>query len=164
MVNIYVILSIGFGGILFGILLATVWIVFRNFKRRMLPDRSSQAPGVFQESYWEEKREHPRVGITWTVSMEIPQGVIQAKTKDLSLGGAFIVCPEPLALKERFPLTIDIPGQGPLPLNAEVVWSNSNVPEDKIVVRGMGVRFVGRTDKEIESLDTAISAFLEERE
>ena len=42
-------------------------------------------------------------------------------------------------------------------LNSEVVWSNANVPDDKIVNRGMGIRFIHNTDEVRESLKTALS-------
>ena len=47
-----------------------------------------------------------------------------------------------MALNEKFRMTIDAPNQKPFPLQAEVVWSNANVPDDKVVHRGMGIRFV----------------------
>ena len=162
MVNIYVVFSVGLGGMLFGLLLASVWVIIRNLKKQMLPGQGDQAASPLRESYWEEKRRHTRVGIIWPVSMETSQGVKGAKTKDISLGGAFIVCQNPLPLKEQFPMTIDVPDQGSLTLAAEVVWSNSNVPDDKIVTRGMGLRFIQNTDKDLESLKTAISNFLED--
>ena len=159
--NIYIILSVGLGGILFGLLLASVWIIFRNLKKRMLLDQGNRSTAIFPESYWEEKRQHTRAGIVWPVSMETSQGIIRAKTKDLSLGGAFIVCQEPLPLKEQFPITIDIPDNAPLTFTAEVIWSNGSVPDDEIVVRGMGIRFFQNTNEVLESLNTAISTYLE---
>ena len=68
------------------------------------------------------------------------------------------VCRNPLALNERFKITIDIPDQDALPLNAEVVWSNANIPGDKIVNRGMGIRFIENEEKERRRLQEAITA------
>lgn len=158
--NIYIIVSVGFGLILFGFLLASVWIIFRNLKKKIFADQGNQSTAIYPKSYWEEKRQYARAGIVWPVSIETSQGIIRAKTKDLSLGGAFIVCQKPLPLKEQFRITIDVPDKEPLTFTSEVVWSNINVPDDKIVIRGMGIRFIQNTDKVLESLNTSISAYL----
>ena len=47
-------------------------------------------------------------------------------------------------------IRIELPGGEPLALAAEVVWSNASVPPERVVHRGMGIRFiqldpVGRT-------------------
>jgi hypothetical protein len=47
-------------------------------------------------------------------------------------------------------------------LNAEVVWSNANVPEDKIVNRGMGIRFINNSDDDRKCLNDLITSFMEE--
>jgi len=158
--NTYIILSVGFGVIFFGILLAAVLIIFRNIKKRIFADQGNQSIAIYPESYWEEKRQYARAGIVWPVSIKTSQGIISAKTKDLSLGGAFIVCQKPLPLKEQFPVTIEVPDKGPLTCTSEVIWSNSNVPDDKIVIRGMGIRFIQNTDEVLEALNTSISTYL----
>ena len=94
--------------------------------------------------------------------MEQPGRHEQVQLKDISLGGAFVVCADPIALKDRFKITITIPDQEPLPLNAEVVWSNANTPLDKVVYRGMGIRFIENEEKERRRLQTAISAASEQ--
>ncbi|MBL7174853.1 MAG: PilZ domain-containing protein [Desulfobacteraceae bacterium] len=158
--NTYIILSVGLGVISFGLLLAAVWIIFHNLKKRIFGDQGNQSIAIYPESYWEEKRQYARAGIVWPVSIKTSQGIISAKTKDLSLGGAFIVCQKPLPLKEQFPVTIEVPDKGPLTFTSEVVWSNNHVPDDKIVIRGMGIRFIQNTDEVLESLNTSISAYL----
>ena len=162
--TIYVGLSVGFGFILFGLLLANVWIIFRNIRKRMLPENESQGVINLNDYLCEEKRKDRRVGITWPVLMETVQGMMKAKTKDLSPGGAFIVCQEPLSLGEKFRLTIEVPDKDPVNLTSEVVWSNSNVPEDRIVTRGMGIRFIQNRDEDRKYLNSAISKYLEDNE
>ena len=159
--GLYQFMAIGMGVILFGILLAGILIIVRNIKRRMLPGQDKEAPAHLTDSYWEEKRQSVRTGIVWPVSFESPNGPIQGKTKDISLSGAFIVCPIPKPLKEMFSLTLNIPGQKPLSLNTEVVWSNANVPEERIVTRGMGVRFLSIAEHDRKVLNEAIASFVE---
>ena len=82
--------------------------------------------------------------------------------KDISLGGAFVVCAEPLALNDKFKISIRIPNRELLILNAEVVWSNSNVPADRVVNRGMGIRFIENTEEDRQRLNEALAVSLED--
>jgi hypothetical protein len=43
-----------------------------------------------------------------------------------------------------------------------VVWSNTNVPEDKVIYRGMGIKFVQNTDEDRQRLEYAITRQLQE--
>jgi Tfp pilus assembly protein PilZ len=82
--------------------------------------------------------------------------------KDISLGGAFVICREPIALNEKFRLYLEVPDEETFALNAEVVWSNMNVPEEKVIHRGMGIRFVQNTNTARKRLEKAISRHLRE--
>jgi Tfp pilus assembly protein PilZ len=94
--------------------------------------------------------------------LEPPYEHIQVQFKDISLGGAFVVCRKPLPLKEKIRFCIKVPEREELLLNAEVIWSNTNVPQDKVINRGMGVKFVQNTNKARQHLEKAISDHLKE--
>lgn len=158
----HVIVGVVLIAILFSIVLAIYKVVVRNLRKQMVMAYRNQALKTLSESYWEEKRQDPRIGIVWPVSLETSQGEVKAKIKDLSLSGAFIACRDPLPLKEQFNLTINLPDQNPLTLVSEVVWSNSNVPDDKIVVRGMGIRFTQNKAEDRKALTNAIVSYLGE--
>jgi Tfp pilus assembly protein PilZ len=153
--------SVGIGGAIFvGFVL--FWFVRVYFKRRT---GAEPAPGVtpppaLRASPWEEKRSRPRVAISWHAALVSPRGGSPAQLKDISLGGAFVVCPNPLPLSERLHLTIDLPGRGPLELTAEVVWSNINVPADRVINRGMGIRFIDNSEEKRKILSEAVAAVL----
>jgi uncharacterized protein (TIGR02266 family) len=98
----------------------------------------------------EEKREHSRANINWPVSMETAGGTTGAEVKNISIGGAFICCKNPLPLGEVFRLTMTGPDNELVAATAAVVWSNANVPEDKVINRGMGVRFIKMSDRHIQ--------------
>jgi c-di-GMP-binding flagellar brake protein YcgR len=164
MSGLYQFMAIGIGVVLFGFLLAGILVVVRNLKRRMLPGQDKQIPALLMESYWEEKRQHVRIGIVWPVSFDSSNGPVQGKIKDISLSGAFIVSENPLPLKSEFSLSLNMPGQEPLNLNSEVVWSNANVPEDRIITRGMGVRFLGISEQDRKVLSEAIASYMETHE
>jgi hypothetical protein len=138
-------LTAGLGGIVLMATLLVIWFVTTKVRRKFLPDRENAAPVIFAQSSWEEKRTHPRFEFRWPASIETPEGGVPVETKDVSMGGAFILCEKPWPLNEEFRVTLQIPNQDPLTLTAEVVWSNCNVPADKVVNRGMGIRFVRNT-------------------
>ncbi len=150
--------------ILITFLLATYKVIIRNIKKKIVPSNGIQAKRTSFVSDWEEKRQDPRIDILWPVLIETSCGEIEAKIKDLSFGGAFIACREPLPLKEKFNLVINMPDQKPLTLVSEVVWSNSNVPDDKIVTRGMGISFTENTLENRKSYNNAIVSYLGEHQ
>lgn len=148
--------------ILFIIVLGVYKVIIRSIKKQVVPANGIQVLKTSSESDLEDNRQDPRLSIVWPVLMETSRGVIKAKIKDLSLGGAFIACQDPLPLQTRFNLTIHMPDQKPLTLVCEVIWSNSNVPDDKIVTRGMGIKFVQNAEEDRKSYNNAIIAHLEE--
>jgi uncharacterized protein (TIGR02266 family) len=162
--NIYLGMSIGFGFILFCILMAMLWVVFRNLRNKMLPGNKKENIITPSESFNGENRQLQRMEINWPVTLEALEGVMRARTKDISLGGAFVICDNPLPLGMQFRLTIGLPGGQNLTLTSEVIWSNANVPEERIVFRGMGVRFIKNSPEERGILDSALSAYQEEKE
>jgi Tfp pilus assembly protein PilZ len=131
-------------------------------KKRLASDQSAQGYTASTKIAWEEKRRHPRIAISWQASMETSDQTDNVQIKDISLGGAFVVCSEPLALNAKFKIRIRIPNQEPLRLNAEVVWSNKNMSADRVVNRGMGIRFIENTEKDRHRLKDALAAFLED--
>lgn len=148
-------LSIGTGGAVFiGFIL--FWFLRVYFKKRRGAEHAT-AP-LLQRTPWEEKRSQPRLAVSWHAAFGTPRGVAPAQIKDISPGGAFVVCAEPLPLSERFYIQIDLPGQAPLELKAEVVWSNVNVPADRIINRGMGIRFIDNEEEKRKTLSGAIAA------
>jgi uncharacterized protein (TIGR02266 family) len=112
--------------------------------------KSSQRTGA-------ERRQHPRIDINWPVSIETPEGTIDAEVKNISLGGAFIRCKKPLPIGQFFSLTMTAPNNEPVIATAEVVWSNANVPDEKVINRGMGVRFIKMSERHLQIVRQLIS-------
>jgi uncharacterized protein (TIGR02266 family) len=125
-----------------------VWLVYYFWKMR--DDTNLDHTSVrMAPSAGKEGREHPRADVNWSVSLETPDGAVTAQVKNISVGGAFICCPKPLPVGEMFHLTMTGPDNEPVKATAKVVWSNINVPDDKVVNRGMGVRFINMSDLHI---------------
>ncbi|MBS3906294.1 MAG: PilZ domain-containing protein [Syntrophaceae bacterium] len=97
-----------------------------------------------------EMRVHPRANVNWPVSIETPDGTIKAEVKDISLGGAFICCEKLLPVGEAFQAIMIGPDNESFAATAKVVWSNANVPDEKVINRGMGVRFIKISDRHIQ--------------
>ncbi len=156
----FLINSIGIGGIFFlGVFV--FWFIFVYLKKRLSPDKSHQGISTAFNFTAENKREHPRVEISWDAKLENSDKSQEVILKDISLGGAFVICQEPLAIQEKLKISINLPNSEALPLNAEVVWSNANMPPDKVVNRGMGIRFINNAPREHQQLQIAIHAALE---
>jgi hypothetical protein len=152
--------SIGIGGALF-VGLIIFWFVSMYLKKRLASDQAVHGYMPSTRTSWEEKRRHPRLAISWQAFIEMDGETDNVQLKDISLGGAFVVCAQPLALNDRFKINIRMPNRELLVLNAEVVWSNRNMPADRVVNRGMGIRFIENTETERQRLNQALSTFLE---
>ncbi len=156
--SVHIILSVGLGGAICMIILVSIWFVNNYLKKRFAPSQGGRAPVRLHETFQKDKRQHPRVDITLPVRIETSQGTIEGETINISLGGAFICCQRPLPLRENFRLAVDAPNNDSLTVNAEVVWSNINVPDEKILNRGMGIRFIEITKADREFLNHVLSA------
>jgi Tfp pilus assembly protein PilZ len=156
----FIVNSIGIGGVFF-VGMIVFWFVFVYLKKRVTSDQSNSGYAAAAKISWEEKRQYPRVEISWQASLENSNPPQEIRLRDISLGGAFVICQEPLALQDQFKITINLPDREPLQLNAEVVWSNASMPLEKVVYRGMGVRFIKNEEEKRQQLQDAISAALE---
>jgi hypothetical protein len=158
--NTFLSVSIAVGGAVFvGFVL--FWFIGVYLKKRVGPGISAKATTASAlRINGEEKRVQPHLSVSWNASFASPHGPGRAQLKDISLGGAFVVYPAPLPLSDRFQIVIELPDRTPLALNAEVVWSNANVPSDMIVNRGMGIRFIDNDASKRRLLTDAISALV----
>ena len=141
MANSIIVNSMGIGGGIFAGLVI-FWFISVYLKKRVASDPSNHAAANAPRINYSEKRRHPRADVAWAATLKTTNGDFEAALRDISLGGAFVVCQNPLPLSQKFQIDIDLAGRDTLLLNAEVVWSNINVPNDKVVNRGMGIRFI----------------------
>ena len=154
-----IVTSIGIGAAIFAGLI-TFWFFHTFIKRKLAAEQSAPLPNSSQKFNGEELRRHPRMEVSWPAAMEIRHGSIKVRLKDISLGGAFVICKESIPLNEPFRLYLEVPDEDTFALNAEVVWSNMNVPKEKVIHRGMGIKFVQNTDAARRRLEKAISSHL----
>ena len=155
--------SIGIGAAFFAGLVI-FWFVFVYLKRRVTSDPLNQSVSTAVQISREEKRRHPRIGIEWPAAIQGLRQNTAVQLKDISLGGAFVVCREPPELPDQFKISITLPDEGDVALNAVMIWSNFNMPEEKVVNRGMGIRFINNQSEERQRLQDAISAAFKEND
>ncbi len=101
-----------------------------------------------------ERRTYPRAEIRWPVTIESARGTIEAKLRNLGIGGAYIHCEEAPDPGERITLTIRPPESSALKVIAEVMWAG------KVLALGMGVRFVEMSDEDRQFISDAVSRLL----
>ena len=79
----------------------------------------------------------------WPATIETSSGqTAEGRIASVTHGSAFIESPVNLAIGEKFQLTIHLPERTPIQLRAEVTWSNLHLPPEKVVNRGLGIRFI----------------------
>jgi len=104
----------------------------------------------------EDRRSYPRAEIRWPVTIESARGTIEAKLRNLGIGGAYIHCDETPEPGERISLTIRPPESSELEVIAEVIWTG------KVLALGMGVRFVEVSDENRQFISDSVSKLLKD--
>ena len=87
-----------------------------------------------------ENRRHARAVIKWPVVTMTPNGLVDGRTENLSLGGAFIRFPEDSNLNHTLSMVITAKGRL-ISLTAELIWVDTHNQGEKSNSSGIGVRF-----------------------
>jgi len=98
-----------------------------------------------------------RIKLECPALIEKSQGVMKVGIKEIGFNGAFVSSPRPYPIGATFQIKIFAAKEKPLLLRAEVIWNNMNVPADRIVTRGMKVRFLGLSQNERQILQQLVS-------
>lgn len=101
----------------------------------------------------EHIRQHRRVNVSWPVTINSDEGIIERITYNISPNGAFIRGLSSLELHEFVEMTVGSPDRS-ITVKARVVWSSSQVPPEKDMPRGMGVEFVKISDEDREFISS----------
>jgi hypothetical protein len=105
-----------------------------------------------------QKREHPRVPVSWPVTMVTPEGDIDGVIENISAGGAYIRCGTPLLQEDLFILSIRSQDREHSWIGAEVVWIDIPLSADSDAIPiGMGVRFTNVTAEDLQFLSNVVS-------
>jgi len=102
-----------------------------------------------------ETRLHPRISADWHAAIKTLEGSLEVKTKDISLGGACILCPVGYEFEERFSIFLKPPGAKSFRVIAETMWSDKSNPENKMMFK-MGVRFLAISPEDQQFLEAFV--------
>ena len=111
-------------------------------KSRALGEQTGLSLIGFQIEPETESQDPERRKLICPALVEESRGVLKASLQELTLTGAFLTCPNPRPIGQAFQLRILIDHEESLKFAAEVLWNNKNVSADKIIHRGMRVRFL----------------------
>ena len=113
-----------------------------------------------------ERRRDPRAMAHWPVVLVAADGDLTGRTRDISAGGAFICCRQPLRSNERFSMALyNTPQLGRhLRVRAKVVRSDIYCNDDELMSHGMGVEFTSISEENRKLLSTLVSDYLEPTE
>ncbi len=90
-----------------------------------------------------EKRKYTRAQVGYPVLLKSSQGLMIGQIKDISAGGAFICCQEPLQSDEVLRITVRFsPLSPPLKAKAAVLRSTTFCLDDETLCYGMSVQFI----------------------
>ena len=107
------------------------------------------------------KRQHARAKLTYPIFVKAHRRLLSAETEDISAGGLFIRCREPLKPEEVLDLLIGVPVQDkPIRATAEVVRSQKVSPDNELEPLGMAVKFRIISDRDREIISTLVSDHL----
>ena len=104
-----------------------------------------------------EKRQHPRVEISWSATIITPDGLLSCRTENLSADGTLIRCSELPDTLDRFRLVLKPSERQLILATAERVWSKT-VDTDRKTAYTMGVRFIFIPDHDYQQINAAISS------
>lgn len=105
-----------------------------------------------------QQREHPRVEVSWPVTMVTPEGDMDGTIENISAGGAYIRCGTLLSKKDLFILAILAQDREHSWIGAEVIWIDIPLTSDsESTPIGMGVRFTDISAEDLQFLDDVVS-------
>ena len=150
---------------LISIILALLFFIFlrvvSRYKKQALGDTDSNSMQNLQFELQAQTAQAERVQLKRPAFIEKPAGLMKVGIKELTTSGAFITCPQPLAVGESFAIKILLNPRRAHRFQAEVIWNNQNVINEEIVIRGMKVRFLKLSEQEREMIQETIALRLE---
>ena len=103
-----------------------------------------------------DKRQHPRVEISWPATIVTDDGLVSCRTENLSPDGTLIRCSESLGLLDSFRLVFKPAERQLILATAEKVWSkrsdNNGNPSHAV-----GVRFTFIPDHDYQLIKGTVS-------
>ena len=134
----------------------------KRAKNRALGEQTNLALIDLQMDAETESQAPERRKIICPALVEEPRGILKASLQELTLSGAFLTCPNPRPIGQVFQLRIQMGPRESLQFKADVLWNNINVSADKIIHRGMRVRFLQLSPEDRKALSDIVNEPLAE--
>ena len=103
-----------------------------------------------------DKRQHPRVELSWPVTVITDDVLVTGRTQNISLVGTLIRCAEIPELQNNFHLIIRPTERELLLATAERIWHRAFVRQ-YFMPHAVGVRFTFIPDRDYDWISEAIS-------
>jgi len=103
-----------------------------------------------------EKRQHPRVEISWSATIITADGLVSCRTENLSTDGTLIRCSELPDELDNFRLVFKPAERQLILATAERIWSKT-VDADLNTPHAMGVRFTFIPEHDYQLISEAVS-------
>ena len=108
-----------------------------------------------------ERRKHERTVVNWPVVVVTPQRYIGGEAKNISVGGAAVVCTRDPGHSEALRLAIKIPtSEELLQVTGIVVWSKLQAQPNDLYGCETGIRFTSFMGNSLQYLAEAIAECL----
>lgn len=95
--------------------------------------------------------------MVWPIHVHYEQRKIVGEIKNISGGGLFIYCEEPLPLNERFHMTILPPDRRSISVTGKMIWSDRFGIGTDDTAFGMGMCFLEISDEDRRFLDDLVA-------
>lgn len=143
--------------IILGVVLFLAFKLISRAKNRASGAKTGESLLGFQLDTPTETQDRDRRKLICPALLKKSQGIMKTSLREITLSGAFLTCPNPLPVGETFQLKIITDSPQPLQFDAEVLWNNKNVSPDKIINRGMKVRFLQLSNDDRKTLGEIVS-------
>ena len=112
----------------------------------------------------ENRRQFARANVTWPIVVLTNHGTMVGETRNISVDGAFVYCPEPLRKRDKLRLFIMAPNRRPLDLPVVVTWANPHGSEGDLPPRGMGVRFERISQADQDFIASVVAGYVQKND
>lgn len=128
------------------------WFIIKVIEKTKSSDNLNEKKiGNYKASSSPNMRKYDRINKNFPVEIKRNNGINEifiAETKDISIMGAFIICKNKININEDIQINFNSVLKNNIWLDAKVVWSNTHLPEKKVIIPGFGVKFLNlETDK-----------------
>ena len=119
--------------------------------------------GVIGLANPKERREHRRVQVRWPVSIETEKKKIKGESRNLTVGGLFVCCEEPILLNAVLRISIMPPGHEAIDVTGKVIWSDLYGIDEQKDVFGVGICLVDIVTKDKQFFNEMIAKHYTEK-